>query len=446
MVFGLSVLILGVVVYYSATSALNTQLQDRIAADAEDLRDIYTSGGSNALSHAITTRLRSRSNRGLEYAFYEHGGKLITGSLPASSQHAGWSKVNAPPDGDEEPGEQEYLSVLTVPLPAGRWLAVGDDLNRVNELGEAILRSLGWALGVSVTLAIFGGTLLSGLFLRRIDNMTRAAEAIIRGDLGRRLSTRGTNDDLDRLAATLNLMLDRISVLMETTQQITNDIAHDMRTPLGHLRQSLDQARNSAASIEELNDVLAQAIEDVDAILETFAALLRIAQIEAGSRTSHFRTLDFSQLVEGIVQTFAPSVEDAGKSLSAHMAPGVSIRGDRELLTQMIVNLIENALVHTPAGARIRAELHSGPQPTLSITDNGLGIPAAEREKVFRRFYRLEQSRTSPGNGLGLALVAAIASVHAISINMTNNEPGLRITLHLPIKSDEMAEVDGAKG
>lgn len=437
--------VLGVVVYYSATSALNTQLQDRIAAEVEDLRDIYISGGSSALSHAITTRLHLRSNHGLEYAFYERDGKLIAGSLPASLPHVGWSKVNAPPDGDEEPGEQEYLSVLTVPLPKGKWLVVGDDLNRVDELGEAILRSLGWALGLTITLAILGGTLLSGLFLRRIDNMTRAAEAIISGDLGRRLSTRGTNDDLDRLAATLNRMLDRISMLMETTQQITNDIAHDMRTPLGHLRQSLDQARNSAADVEDLKEILAQAIEDADAILETFAALLRIAQIEAGSRTSHFRTVDFSQLVESIVQTFAPSVEDAGKSLSAHVEPGISIKGDRELLTQMIVNLIENALVHTPAGTRIRVELRGDPQFSFSISDNGPGIPSPEREKVFRRFYRLEQSRTSPGNGLGLALVAAIAGVHNLSIAVEDNEPGLRMTLHLPIGS-KTAEPVGAMG
>lgn len=423
---------LGAVVYYSATSAYDDQLRADITSEAADLRDLYAAGGSQTLHDAVAQRLRRHFDE-LEYAFYDRNGKLIVGSLPATRPGIGWTSQPGPPD-EEKPDKRQKLVILTAPLPNGQWIAVGEDINPVDELGKVILRAFGWGLALSITLAALGGAVLSALFLRRVDDMASAAETIIGGDLHHRIATRGTQDELDRLAATLNQMLDRIGALMETTRQITNDIAHDMRTPIGHLRQSLDDARKSSAGVPEMKLAIDRAIAEADSILETFAALLRIAQIESGSRKAGFRTLDLSEMLEGIMQTFKPSAEDAGKTLSSAIAPGISVHGDRELLVQMIINLIENALIHTPSSARVDVSLIDGPVPILEIRDNGDGIPPAEREMIFRRFYRLDRSRTSQGDGLGLALVSAIAGLHEISIAVEDNRPGTKMVLRFPPK------------
>jgi signal transduction histidine kinase len=434
-VFGVSVLVLGGVVYYSATSAYDAQVQADIISEVADLREVYAAGGPRALRNTIAERLTRRSDRELEFALYDRDKKIVVGNLPATRPDLGWTQLLRSPNEEKGAREKESVALLTTPLSSGQWVTVGDDRTHVEELGKAILQAFGWALGVSATLAVLGGALLSAVFLRRIDAMAGTAEAIIEGDLHLRIATRGTNDDLDRLASTFNRMLDRIGSLMETTRQVTNDIAHDMRTPIGRLRQSLDEARRSATSVEEMKAAIDRAMSGIDSILETFAALLRIAQVEAGSRRAAFRKLNLSELIESVLLTFSPSAEDAGKTLTSSIVRDVSFRGDGELLTQMIINLIENALLHTPPGSRVEIILRDKPTPVVEIRDNGPGIPPTEQEKIFRRFYRLDRSRTSPGNGLGLALVSAIAHLHAISVQVEDNEPGLKMLLRFPSNS-----------
>lgn len=432
-VFGVSVLVLGAIVYFSATSAFYDQVHRRVLSESSALREIFAANGESSLRQAITARLNDHANRGLEYAIYDRHGKFELGSLPDHIPQEGWSRVTAPPDGDEEPGENEYIELFAIRLPNGERLAVGNDLNQVDDLGEVILRAFGWSLAASITLAILGGTLLSSLFLRRIDMMTRAAEAIIEGDIHHRIAVRQTNDDLDRLAYTLNRMLDRICALMETTRQVTNDVAHDLRTPIGRLRQSLEEARRTSTNATELDAAIERAIGESDSILETFAALLRIAQIESGSRRAGFREVNLSELIENVVQTFVPFAEDTGQDLTSTITREVQAHGDRELLTQMTVNLIENALVHAGAQAKISVSLQGHhASPVLVIADTGPGIPADERDRIFQRFYRVDPSRTSSGNGLGLTLVGAIAELHGITIEVEDNHPGLRMVLRFP--------------
>jgi signal transduction histidine kinase len=429
-------MILGAVVYYSATSAIEDQYRSRIEAEASALSDIYASGGARALRAAITERESQRRFAGVEHALYDVKGKLIFGPIPGNMPKLGWSIVTGPPDGDEDPGDDEKLAVLVTTLPDGARLAVADDLNRSEELGEIIFKAFGVALILSVTLAIAGGALLSGLFLRRVDAITRAAEAIIEGNITHRITIRGTDDDLDHLAATLNRMLDRIGSRMEAMRQVTNDVAHDLRTPIGHLWQLLEEARRTSRSPQEMEAALERGIAETDSILETFTALLRIAQIETGSRRAGFRDVDLSELVEGVIQTFGPAAEDAGKTIRADILPGVHIEGDRELLTQMAVNIVENAIAHTQAGAVVEITLTAnGTGQILTIADDGPGIPEGERERVFRRFYRLDRSRGTSGSGLGLSLVAAIAEIHGIAVQLANNNPGLRVTISLPLQA-----------
>jgi len=287
-------------------------------------------------------------------------------------------------------------------------------------------------------MAIVGGLVLSLGFLRQIDAIANAAEAIIAGDMRRRMPLRRGGDELDRLAATLNRMLDRITDLMETLHQVSNDIAHDLRTPLGRLRQNLEETRRSPRATVEYEQSIDQAIKESDEILETFGALLRIAQIESGMRTSGFVTVEISNLVEHVYETYRPVAEDAGMTLSMELQPGIRVEGDRELLAQFLVNLIENAIAHTGAGTKILLSLvHDGAFARLRVSDNGPGVPPSELENIFKRFYRLESSRTTSGSGLGLSLVDAIANLHLFRLRTAVDGPGLSITAEFKPLSGE---------
>ena len=445
LIFGVSVAALAAVVYVIATAALDSQMRTRIVFEATELSREYGAGGLDQMLAAIHKRQRGRLAGGLDYTVYDSHADRLFGTLPLSAFVTGWSERTGPPDGDEPAGEVEHLAVYSVALGKGDRLMIVDDIGRVRKLGRVIMTTFGSALALMITLAAVGGIALSIGFLGRVDAITRTAEAIIGGNIHRRIPMRGTADDLDRLAATLNRMLDRITTLMDSVRLVSNDIAHDLRTPLGRLRHTLDEARHTAVTMADYEKAVDRAIGESDAILETFAALLRIAQIESGSRRTGFRAVDLSALVTSIGQTFAPVAEDEGRSLFFRADPGIGIEGDRELLTQMLANLIENAIGHTGAGARIAVTLSTGHNgPVLTVADNGPGIPPAERGNVLKRFYRLEQSRTTPGSGLGLSLVAAIAELHGAAVALEDNAPGLRVVLQFPVRQSAAVRAGAA--
>jgi signal transduction histidine kinase len=249
------------------------------------------------------------------------------------------------------------------------------------------------------------------------------------GDLGRRIPLRGADDEFDHLAGSLNAMLDRIQALMKDLEQVSNDIAHDLRTPLARLRQKLEVAQD-AATADAMRAALADSIADVDGILDTFAAILRIAQIGSGSRKANFARIDFSELLDGLVETYRVVAETKGQTLSDAIRRDLFVEGDRELLTQMVANLLENAINHTPPGVAIALEASRTTDGVrIVVADRGAGIPAAYRQKVFERFFRLEPSRSAHGNGLGLSLVAAIAELHGATVTLEDNHPGLRAVI-----------------
>ena len=432
-IFTVSVGILAAVIYFSVTTELDREFQTRIVADSNALRAEYNSGGASRLLQAIAERQRGRLTGGLDYALDGAKGRRLFGTLPAARCVRGWVTFTGPPDGDEPSGEMERLGVFVTPLPRGYCLLVGDDIGKVGRFGSLILKSFGWALLLSLTMAVAGGLLLSSRFLKRIETINRTAEAIIEGDINRRIPRRGAPDDLDRLAATLNRMLDRTTSLMESLRHVSNDVAHDLRTPLGRLRNFLDDAKRTASSPEEYRAAIDRAVSEVDGILDTFGAILRIAQIESGSRRSGFQRLLLSDLVADVCDTFAPSMEDAGKTLRTDIQPNLWLQGDRELLVQSLVNLLENAIAYTPAGVIVTVSLRQGPHGIeLDVADNGAGVPEAERKRIFERFYRVEQSRTPAGSGLGLSIVAAVAELHAAEVSASDNKPGLKIGLIFP--------------
>ena len=313
-------------------------------------------------------------------------------------------------------------------------LAAGDDLSRISELEEAIATAFAWAVGLAVVLGIGGGMLLSRAYLVRVDAIARTAEAIIAGDLTQRIPVRRGRDDLGRLAGTLNDMLDRIEALMQSLRQVSTDVAHDLRTPLSRLYQKLDDARDNACTIAEYRLAVEGAVQDAEALMETFSALLRIAQVEGASPRSAFRDVDLSAVVDTVVDAYRPDAEDAGHLIKAQAEAGVIVLGDQELLTQALANLVENVLHHTPSGTAMRLRLARGEGGgcRLSVEDDGPGVPAEDLPPLTQRFYRVDRSRTNQGNGLGLSLVAAVAELHDCELVVERLSPGLRVALGFP--------------
>ncbi len=426
-IFAVAVVALGVVTLLTTRAALGRQFDKRILFESAAMAREYQSEGLTGVVQAV--RERDHAPGALDYGLVSPAGEVLAGRLILPKAPPGWSVGTV----DEPGGHPERTRLYATTLPGGFRLLVGDDAERVEALDGVLLRGFEVAfLGVLV-LGVAGGYGLGRGVQRRIASINGTAQAIIDGDLSRRVPVRGDDDELDHLAITLNRMLDRISGLMENLRQVSQDVAHDLRTPLTRLRQRLETSLADPGSVETTE----AALEDLDAILGTFAALLRISQIEGGARRTAFRPTDLSKVARTVVEAFAPSAEDAGGSLSLETPGPLTIDGDPELLTQMLVNLVENALRHAGPGAavRVRCATPAGVAAQgvqVSVIDNGPGVPASELTRVLNRFHRLESSRSTPGNGLGLALVAAVARLHGAELSLHDAEPGLEARIAFP--------------
>ncbi len=424
--FAVAIAILGIVVLIGARATLRDQFETRIRAESAALVAEYHTEGLAEVAHAV--RDRDVTAGSLDYGLADPAGRPVAGRLAMSRLPIGWSTYQL-----RERGQPIPTRVLAARLPDGHVLYVGDDLGHIQSLDGIVVT--GFALLI-VLLIVFGG--LSGYLLsrgvgRRFEAINLVAERISEGDLRQRVTVMAGGDDLDHLGMTLNHMLDRITALMESLRQVSNDVAHDLRTPLTRLRQRLESALRSESETDR-TAAIEDAIGDLDAALDTFAAILRIAQIESGGRRSGFRRLNLTALALEVVESFAPSAEDDGRSLVMEGRDDVEIVGDSELLTQLIVNLVENSLRHTPVGSAVQVGVVSlGGKAVLRVTDNGPGIPASERDHVFKRFYRLEASRTTPSSGLGLSIVSAIAKLHGTSVVLSDAAPGLEARVSFAI-------------
>jgi signal transduction histidine kinase len=430
LIFAASVAVLGLILFWITGVALEHQLNRQVEREMARLHASFHSTGLEGLLQAINERDGWRQAKRLVYLVRDASGNRLAGTMSAVPTRPGWSELKF----EEPSGEVGHLRVVAAELDGGGLLAVGKSTEPFEDMRTAILNASVAAFGAVLVVGIVGGLGLSMLFLGHVETMTRTAEAIIAGDLSQRIPTRGTNDDFDRLARTLNRMLDRIADLIDSLKQVSSDVAHDLRTPLSRLRQELEAAQHHLGSPGRHEAVLTSAIANVDEILATFSALLRIAQIGAGTRRAGFQELDLSTIFTTVVDAFAPAAEDANKSMRDEIMPNIRINGDRELLIQLLANLIENAISHTPDGARIEVWLRREDDRIVGcVADNGPGVPAGESERIFRRFYRLERSRSSPGSGLGLSMAAAISELHGIKLDARDNSPGLRMVLNFPV-------------
>jgi len=276
--------------------------------------------------------------------------------------------------------------------------------------------------------------LLGGYLQKRLGRISAAAQGIMAGDLNQRIATSPRNDEFDQLAVTLNHMLDRICGLLDNLQQVSGDIAHDMRTPLSRLRSRLERAHADAESNKDTVASIEGSLAAVDELLALFSAILRISEVESGQPKRAFRSFDLSALVQEICQSYAPAIEDNGRTMHWQVADGIHLTGDQELLAQALINLVENAQKHTPAGTHIDVSLErSAAALVISVSDTGPGVRDEDKGRITGRFIRLEQARSTSGNGLGLNLVAAIASLHDGKLTFEDNSPGLRAIISLPV-------------
>ena len=439
----LSAAIVAVIVFFDTQDNLLEQIEERIRDTSLVLQDEYASKGLAGLAEII--RRQDSVVGSLEYRLEDAGGRLIVGDLPKPPQRTGWMTL-ALPVGPAPAGETDTrVYVLAVPLAGGELLVVGEGLRRIDQARAAVLKAFGIATIVVLVITVGGGVILNGLFIRRIDRMAETARRVMAGDLTQRIPASGTSDELEWLATTLNHMLDRTAALVDLNREIGSNIAHDLRSPLAHMLQRLDRARLGAKGVEDYETAIDGAVADVNQVLATFNAILRIAEVEARTRRLGFRLLDLGELVRNIAETFGPVASDDGQEIEVAGPESLVVDGDRELLTQLLVNLVENAMRHTPAGTRITLSVEPGPgSVALVVADDGPGIPAADRAHVLERFARLDRSRSTPGSGLGLTLVGAIAELHEGTLRLEDNKPGLRCVISLPRPKERAMGAAGA--
>lgn len=432
--FVLAVVVLGGLVEVAVRSALREQVRQRTEAELAALVDEFDHGGRVDLVVALNGRF-AREGRNVDHAIIERNGSITVGDADLAG-FVGSPNLEAQTI-SEIGGRPLPRTVIAAVrrLADGTTLVVADNLGSVSEVTAILNRAYLLAMILAIVLGLGLAFLLSKRLLARIDTVHHAAEGIIAGDLSRRIALNGSGDEFDRLAGTLNRMLDRIAGLIENLRQVTNDVAHDLRTPLTRLRQGLEAARRTDLA-RTAPEVIEHATTEIDEILAIFAALLRIAQIEAGARRAGFRRIDLSTILQTVGDAYEPAIEDDGRRLIRSAMPSALIEGDRELLEQLFANLIENVLQHTPSPSGLRIELVAeAAQVTASIVDEGPGIAAEDRDRVLRRFFRVDKSRASAGHGLGLALVSAIAELHSAALTLADAEPGLRVSLSFPLEA-----------
>ena len=445
--FGAAAVVAIIYIYWNTTVLLTRQLHQTIDAELKGLAEQYKAGGQDQLVRIVAERSEIPGNS--LYLVADAEGRRIAGNLSAVSPEL-WNSVGPVEFVYSRPapgGTEARLAFANVfRLPGGYRLIVGRDIEERRELARVVRSATLWGLGVMALFGLGGGYLVSRNLLARIDAVAATARTIMEGDLTGRLPVNGSGDELDRLSESLNLMLARIEQLMAGMREVSDNIAHDLKTPLSRLRNRVEAALREPYGEPAYREALERTIEEADGLIKTFNALLSIARLEAGAGGENRETLDVSALIHELAELYEPVAEERGLVLRAAAAKPILIRADRQLLGQAIANLIDNAIKYgAPAAEQgsdaakpeisVEAET-KGTMAEIVVTDRGPGVPVAERERVLERFVRLEASRSEPGSGLGLSLVSAVARLHGGRLQLEDNQPGLRAVLSLPAEGN----------
>ena len=431
--FSSSVLVLFWVFYWASAGHMARQTDATIQAEITGLAEQYRRRGLQGLVDVISDRMANDPQSSSLYLFARADYTPLAGNLrrwpDGGSESEGWLSFRH----QDRAGNPVQARARLFLLRGGFRLLVGRDMREVRAAEQLFLRAVTWGLLGSIGLSILGGLLMSRSVVRRIDTINQTSHAIMTGDLSQRMPELGTGDEFDRLAANLNAMLDQIEVLMAGVRHVANSVAHDLRTPLTRLRTRLDELKRQPGFDKAQRGNIEDCLAEADRLLGTFNALLRIARIEAGSHVVVLSRVDLDELVRDAAELYEALADERGIGLTVGEQLPVSVRGDRDLLFQALSNLLDNAIKYTPPGGLIRLEAERvATEVILVVADTGPGVPAAERDKVLERFYRLDDSGAVSGSGLGLSLVQAVAILHDAALELDDNRPGLKVTLRFP--------------
>ncbi len=443
----------GFLIFYIAkntTQIMTQQIRETVNTEINVLANQYRNGGIVRLSRAID-RFSRRPGASL-YLVTSRDGEIIAGNIsfvPSEIIENPNPELRTIPYRrlDEDREFSSHVAVARVfALPGGYRVLVGRDLGERERFAAVIRRALFLTVGLMIVLGLASWLFVSRRVLKRIDSVAVTSRQIMAGDLSGRLEVTGTGDEFDRLAESLNTMLVRIERLLTGLKEVSDNIAHDLKTPLTRMRNRVETALAKAGSEDEYRDALEATIEDADQLIRTFNALLMIARVEAGSSHAQFAEVDAAGIAADVFELYEPLAEEAGVALNIDAPEPVMLAANRELLSQALANLVDNAIKYATEAedgpmVAIAAARRDG-SAVLSVADNGPGIPPQDRGRVAERFVRLEESRSKPGAGLGLSLVSAVAHLHSGSLELGDNEPGLRAELILPAQG---GDGDGAR-
>jgi signal transduction histidine kinase len=446
-IFGAVVCALFGYVYWSTATYVLSRSDRAIAAEHAILQKAYDSAGRGGLIGAIEQHIADGRFEGGLYLLAEPSFAPVAGNLQvwpsALKGMSGWANFSVR-DWKPDSADGAPLRATFETLPDGYHLLVGKDIDNLDQFARAIYTALAWSVALIFVLAGAVSISVTRRTVGRIEAINATSRAIMESGPSSRIPLRGTRDEWDQLAENLNTMLDRIEALMGEVKQVTDNVAHDLRTPLARIRGRLEKACNRQRDVEQDQSLINETMADLDSVLRMFSSLTRISRIETSDRTSAFRTVNLAEIASEVVELFDAAAEDKGGHLNTVGEQRVLVTGDRDLLFDAMANLVDNAIKHGREAGHVTVEVNqNNGHAVISVADDGPGIPADEFQNIFKRFYRLERSRCTPGNGLGLSLVAAVARLHGVRIEMVDNEPGLKFRLQFPLVAESGLE-DGA--
>lgn len=432
---------------FNTRRLITEQITDTVNAEITGLSEQYRQGGIRRLVVSVDERAR-RPGSSL-YLVTTFAGDALAGNVtalqPGTLDSPGWTettyrRLDEAEERDKKHPDHHAL-VRVFQLPGGFRMLVGRDLEERERLYHIVTAAGRWSVAIVIVLGLAGGLFVTRRVLRRVDAMTETSRSIMAGDLGERLPVAGSGDELDRLAVNLNLMLERIEALMKGLKEVSDNIAHDLKTPLTRLRNRTEQALRTASSEAEYRAALEGTIEESDGLIRTFNALLMIARAESGQSRDDMAEFDAAEIANDIGELYEPLAEQKGLALRVEAPSPAPVKGNRELVSQALSNLVDNAIKYaaspdrpegSPPAEIVVQAVNDGERVLLTVADNGPGIPEADRLRVLERFVRLEQSRSQPGSGLGLSLAAAVARLHGGELTLADNAPGLKSIIALP--------------
>jgi len=431
--FGASSLALAAFLWWSTAGLLDRQNEAAITADTQGLLERYIEGGVQSLIDAIEQRIAGNVDDDAVYLLVDANLRRLAGNLERWPRSVAvdfeWADLSIDRGGMRSKARVRHEDMLV-----GLHLLVGRDVESRVQLRGIVADAMLWGAVIAVLLGTVGAVAVRGLFRATLADVSATAAAVSAGDFTRRVKVTGHSDEFDLLAETINDMLDRIARLMDGVRQVSNAIAHDLRTPITRARMRLEDAATNARTEGDLRQAIERAQTDLDGIVAVFQALLRIAEIEAGARRSAFTRVDATPLLTDLAELYEAAAEETGQTLVARIPPAAVVFGDRDMIQQAIANLLDNAMKFSPPRGVIRLSAHAVPGAVeIVVADDGPGIPPPDRERATQRFFRGEAARSTPGSGLGLALVQAVAMLHGGTLRLEDNAPGLRAVLQLPV-------------